>query len=871
MRWFRRNRDAERDAELDAELEAHLRMAAEERIARGESPSEARRAARREFGNVGLVKEVTREMWGGASLGRLVQDIRYALRGLRRNPGFAIVALLTLALGIGANSAVFTVVHGVLLRPLPFREPERLFFVSYMPPNVNRFAGPSLQDAEYVAYRRAQRSFEQLATFHTDQMTLTGRGDPRRVQVALVTPDFFPLLGVAPAIGRPFAADEGQAGREQLALLGDGIWRDRFAADPAIVGKTIVLDAKPFIVLGVMPPVLRYPVGADVWLPLEVRVSEHLTRARPVIGRLRAERTAEQATAELATIAKAFSHIDLGDTTARVAVVRPLKHLLVGNVEKSLLIFSGAVGFVLLIACANVANLLLMRAAAREQEMALRTALGASRIRLVRQLLTESAIISLAGGVLGVLVAAVGVRALLALAPAGRIPRGEEVMLDGPVLAFTIAVAVGTGLLFGLVPALQGTRRAPRSALNQGARTYSAPGGGVRAALVVTEVALAMVLLAGAGLMMRSFLAMRAVDVGFQPEQVVSMTVDLPETRYPTPELMQRFHAQTLGRLATLPGVVTTGAVNWRPLGDALIQGDFTVDRGTPEKCHCLVAKPVVSPDYFATMGIRVLSGRAFTDRDDAHAPRVVIVSQSVAKRIWPRKDAVGQRVAMTDTPKPEDWYTVIGVVNDVIQETLTSEPAPAMYQPYTQARSAFFLGHMTFVVRTTGAEGTTAAAMRGVLGDIDRDQPVQALGGLHQLIAGTIAEPLFQTRLLATFSMLALLLSAIGIYGVLAYAVSERTREIGIRMALGAVGGEVMRMILRRTLVLVLPGIIIGTAGALLLTRVLTHFLFGVTATDPTTFASVAALLVAVALVAALVPARRASRVDPLVALRGE
>jgi putative ABC transport system permease protein len=831
----------------------------------------SRRAARREFGNVGLVKEVTREMWGGASLGRLVQDIRYALRGLRRNPGFAIVALLTLALGIGANSAVFTVVRGVLLRPLPFREPERLFFASYIAPNIGHFAGPSLQDAEYVAYRRAQRSFEQLTTFHTEQMTLTRRGDPRRVQVSVVTPDFFSVLGVAPAMGRPFAAEEGQAGREQLALLSDRIWRDRFAADPAIVGKTITLDAKSFTVLGVMPPALRYPVGAEVWLPLEVRVSEHLTRARPVVGRLRPERTAEQATAELATIAKGFSPINLGDTTTRVAVVRPLKDLLVRDVEKSLLIFSGAVAFVLLIACANVANLLLMRAAAREQEMALRTALGASRIRLVRQLLTESAIISLAGGLLGVLVAAVGVRALLALAPAGRIPRGEEVVLDGQVLAFTIAVAVGTGLLFGLVPALQGTRRAPRSALGQGARTYSAPGGGVRAALVVTEVALAVVLLAGAGLMVRSFLALRAVDVGFRPEQVVSMTVDLPETRYPTPELMQRFNGQTLGRLSALPGVVAAGSVNWRPLGDALISGDFTVERGGAAPCRCLVTKPVVSPDYFATMGIRILAGRAFTDADDAHAPRVVIVSQSVAKKVWPGQNPIGQRVAMTDKPKPEDWHTVVGVVNDVIQETLTSEPAPAMYQPYMQARTTFFLGHMTFLVRTTGAEGTTAAAMRDVLADIDRDQPVQALGGMHQLIAGTIAEPLFQTRLLGAFSMLALLLSAIGIYGVLAYAVSERTREIGIRMALGAVAGEVVRMILRRTLVLVLPGVVIGTAGALLLTRVLTRFLFGVTATDPATFAGVATLLVAVALVAAFVPARRASRVDPLVALRGE
>ena len=866
--WFNR---ARRDSDLDEEIRGHLALAQSERVARGESPADAAWAARREFGNVGMVKEITREQWGGGAiwLERLIQDLRYAVRSLRRAPGFATVAILTLALGIGVNTAMFSVVNGVLLRSLHFVQPDRLFLVSYQDPKNEWQREPVLTDHDYLVFKQRTRAFASVATFSGSPVTVTGGGEPERVNAALVTPEFIGVLGVAPALGSTFAAEDGKPGHAPVALLSDRLWRSRFAADPMIVGKPVVVNGVTNTVVGVMPPGFNFPSDAALWQPTEVTTSPNNVWSRPVVGRLRAGVTQEQALAELKAIAPQFADFPGVKRVELVPDVVPLKRFVVGDIERALWIFAGAVGFVLLIACANVANLLLMRAASRQQEIAVRAALGAERPRLIRQLLTESAVIALVGGAVGVLLAVVGVRALVAVAPAGRVPRIEELRIDGIVLAFTAGLALVTGMIFGLVPAFRTTRRELRDTIAQGARTLSSRHGGLRGALVVVEIALALVLLAGAGLMIRSFAQMRAVDLGFRPASVVAMTVDLPRSVYPNGEAMQRFHTSVLAGLAALPGVDATGAVNWRPLGGNLIAGDFQVENGAQSKGWA--DKMLVSPGYFRTWGIRLRGGREFREQDDAAAAKVVVISATIARKLWPNADPVGKRISMEDKPTPGSWLTIVGVVDDVVQEDVKKEAHGTLYQPYAQVAFPFFLEHMNFGVRTSAPLATVAPAMRRVLRSVDKDQPIQKIATMEELVASTRAEPLFQARLLALFSILALALAAIGIYGVLAYSVAERTHEIGIRVALGAQARDVSRMVLRRTIALSVPGVAIGVAGALVVTRVLDRLLFGVKPNDPATLITVAALLAGVALVAALIPARRAARVDPLIGLRAE
>ncbi len=590
-----------------------------------------------------------------------------------------------------------------------------------------------------------------------------------------------------------------------------------------------------------------------------------------MLGRLNPGVSQSQAQAELETFVQRLTLRPGEDRNDFIARIVPLKELLVRDVRESLLIFAGAVGFILLIACANVANLLLARAAGRQQEMAVRTALGAGRWRLMRQLLTESTLVSLAGGAAGLLLSLWGVAALLSLAPEGQIPRIELVRIDGWVLAFTFGVSVITGIVFGLAPAFQATKRELREALSLGGRTLTGRHEGLRNALVVAEIALALVLLTGAGLMLKSFLRLRTVNPGFRPENVLTMTVELPDAVYQTAPRMQAFHQRMLARLSNLPGVLVAGAVNLSPLGGYLTRGDFQLEGGRPMPHGYMVDKPCVSPGYFRTMGIRLLRGRDFTVRDNASAPGVVIVSQSVARRLWPGEDAIGKRVTEENHPKPEDWLTIVGVVDDIRQTGLAKDPDPALYYPYLQVSRLFWLGRMSFAVRTASDPLRLATAMRAALREVDRDLPVQRLATMQDLILADAAEPRFQTRLLGAFSLLALILAAVGIYGVLAYSVTQRTHEIGIRMALGAETGDVLHMVLRRTLMLAGAGIALGAAGALAVTRVLAKFLFDVKPTDPVTFVAVAVLLACVALAAGLVPARRATRVDPMVALRYE
>ncbi len=856
-----------RDEELREEIAAHLRMAIADRMARGASRDEAERAARREFGNVTHVAEVTREVHRGIWLERLAQDLRYGWRALRRTPAFTAVAVATLALAIGANSAVFTVVNSVLLQSLPFRDPGRLYLASYLPTNLPFELPPGLDDRLYLEYRRHDLRFERITGYQRQQLTLSGAGDATRLLGARVSATFFDVLGVQPASGRAFTPDEDQAGSDQVVILSDRLWRARFNGDRAVLGTTITLDGIQRTVIGIMPPGFTFPASSELWTPLALRLDPGNSFIFPVVGRLRADVTPEQAKSELESIARAMPQDPRAAGTTAVAEIIPLKDTLTSHVRASLLILAGAVAFVLLIACANVANLLLIRAATRRHEMAVRVALGASRARIARQLLTESVLIALIGGAVGIVVAFIGVRALLAMAPAGRIPRIDEVHLNGWVLGFTLALSVVTGILFGLVPARSGARREPQEALGQGTRLVGGPHHRLRAVFVTGEIALALILLTGAGLMIKSFLLMRSLDTGYDASRVVTMAVDLPPIAYPDATRVQAFHTALLERLARIPGAGRVGAVSFRPMGDMGIMGDFWVEGATPLPHGFSVDKPTVSPGYFAALGIRMLAGRDFTPADRAGAPGVVVVSETVARRLWPNERAVGKRISMEEPPGPNDWLTVIGVVNDVVQDAQLVRHS-TIYLPYLQTTAPFFINHMTFVVRPAPQAGNLAPAMRAALRDVDPAVPAQALQTMDESMLDTIAEPVFQMRLLTAFAVLALLLAALGTYGVLAYDVTERTREIGLRIALGATPGNVLRMVLRRTAALALVGAALGVFGSLALTSVLSKSLFEVKPTDPATLAAVTAVLVLVALLAGYLPAQRATRIRALTAL---
>ena len=858
--------------ELDEELQFHIDSRVRDNLLAGMTEQAARRDARQRFGNWTLAKEETHEMNIVVTVQTIAQDLRYALRSLRKSPGFTALAVLAIALGIGANTAVFTVVNGVLLRPLPFGQPERLFLISYKP-RVGPFSGgaPQLEDRHYLEFRRRTHAFESVTTFDRDQVTLTGAGDAVRLPAAFVTSSFFRVLRVKPAMGRIFTAQEEQPDAG-VAVLSEELWRGRLAADPNILGKAITVDGIKRNVIGVMPAGFAFPGDAALWLPLAVRVDPGGNIfSRIVFGRLQPAVSQRQAQAELDALTPQLPGATGESGNRMVAEILPLKDLLVRGVRKSLLIFMGSVAFVLLIACANVANLLLMKGSLRRQEMAVRTALGASRGRLVRQLLTESAILSLGGALAGLLLAILGTRALLALAPAGKIPRISEIHLDAAVIGFALGLGAVTGILFGLLPAVQATGRELRTFISQAGRTVTGRSERLRAVLVISEIALTLVMLTGAGLLLKSFLRMRAVDPGFRAENVLTMTVNLPGSLYATTPVIQAFHARTLEKLSNLPGILAAGAVNCLPLEGPSMFGYLHLDgRQALLPQRYLADRPAVSSDYFRVMGIPLLSGRTFSDQDSSGAPAVAIVNRTVARTFWPGGDALGQRVTFESRPGPGDWLTIVGVVDDV-RQSLTEKAHPAVYQSYTQIRRPVPLRYMTFAVRTAIQPASMAPAMRSALQEVDRNQPPQSITTMTDLVAINTAEPQFQTRLIAIFAMLALLLAAIGVYGVLACAVAERTREIGIRMALGAEKSDITRMILRRSLLLVTAGVALGVVGALAVTRVLAKFLFEVKPTDLPTFLVVAALLAAVALLAGLLPAQRATRVDPLIALRWE
>ena len=796
------------------------------------------------------------------------QDVKYGVRMLVKTPGFTLVAVLTLALGIGANTAIFSVVHAVLLERLPYKNPDRLVFV--WEHNLKRgretnVVGP----ANFVRWREQAQSFEQLAAFSEWPANITGTGEPERVPIGYVTANFFEAIGAGAALGRTLVEEDGKRGNDEVVVLSDGYWRRRFGSDPQVVGKTFNLNGRPQTVVGVMPETFRGLMSVEMWSPMVVDERFRNARGRwmVVVGRLKPGVQVEQAQAEMTTVAARIAQ-ELPDFTGGWgANVVPLREQLVKDLRPALLVLLGAVGFVLLIGCANLANLLLARAASREKEMAIRAALGAPRLRLLRQLLTESVLLAMLGGAAGVLLGAWSLEGLLQLVPA-EIGRFTVVQLNREVLFFSAALSLATGLFFGLVPALIASRGAPNESLRQGGRTSAAGPSRpwLRDALVVSEVALSFVLLVGAGLLLRSFVRLQAVDGGFRTENVLSFQISLPGATYREPQRQVRFFGETVERLARLPGVMSAGAISWRPLGTGSATSFQVIGRPVPPHGEEPVAEVrVVTPHLFDTLGVPLLQGRGFGPEDSADAPKRVVINRTLAREHWPVEDPIGKHIRMS---WGEDMDAeVIGVVGDVRLVALNTPPRATLYWALPQLPYEF----MTVMVRSQQDPTALVPAIKTEIAGLDPELPLAKVQTLEQVKDESLLQPRFSMTLLGLFAGLALLLAAVGTYGVLSYSVAQRRHEIGIRMALGAQRSDVFRLVLGGSLALLGTGVALGLAGAFYLSRFLRTLLFEVAPHDLVTFASIPVVLVAVGLLACYLPARRATRVDPLVALRYE
>jgi putative ABC transport system permease protein len=810
----------------------------------------------------------------------LLQDIRYAVRKLLHAPGFALVAIATLALAIGATTAVFSIVNGVLLQPLPFRDASSVVSVA----SSDKSGRPVYMSAlDYIDYRDRSRSVESMAQYSDGSVNLTGSGvQPLRLSQARVGASFFQVLGVRAQLGRFFSAGEDSPGAPGVVVISDALWRSRFGADPGVVGRSISLDDVQYTVVGVADPELRFPERPDVWIPYVFQPYELDPRARGShsldgIARVKPGVSIAGASAELAGIAKNLEAKFPDSNTGFGAVVMPLRDRMVGDVRPALLAMLGAVGLVLLIACANVANLLLVRAAARESEMAVRTALGAGRGRIVRQLVTESVLLAAAGAALGVVLASWAVSAVVAFGPRG-LPRLEEISVDGRVLLFAAGVAALTGVLFGLAPAIQAARSNTGESLRDGPRGSSRGGAQrTRNALVIVEMALAVVLLIGAGLLMRSFIRLVNVNPGFRTEQLVTFNVTLPEAKYPFDRQRLAFANELKDRLAGLPGATDVAVSFGRPLSRMGIFTSFEVEgrpASTPENRSMSALQPV-SAEYFGALGIPLVRGRLYTASDDRRdAPPVVVINQELARRYFSTEDPIGKRITLGmshDTAGPGTPVAaggvIVGVVGDVKQAGLDRDVRPMVYVPFAHAP----FDNVTVLVRSTADPRLVEAETRSRVRELDSDLPIFALSTMKQVVSDSVSQPRFYLYLLGGFAAVALLLAALGVYGVISYAVSQRTRELGIRIALGATEERVVRLVLSTGFFLALAGVTAGLLASLYFTRLLRTLLFGIPSTDPLTFASVALLLTAVAALAALIPARRAANVNPVIAMKAE
>jgi putative ABC transport system permease protein len=800
----------------------------------------------------------------------MFQDLRYGLRMLVKNPGFACVAVLTLALGIGANTAIFSIINAVLLQPLPFSEPDRLVWVWGNIRNGGRSA--SVSPLDYLDYRAQNTSFEHFAAIFgvPGPFNLTGSGEPERLQGAVATGDFFQALGVNPALGRTFLLENEEPGRDQVVVLSDRLWKQRFAGDPGLIGKTLALDGKMFEVIGVMPAGFNFPRGAELWTPMNFQISPGMKQRkahflRP-IGRLKPGLTLAQAQADMDAIAAGLEIQYPDSNTGWNLRMVPLREQLVGNIRPTLSILFGAVGLVLLIACANVANLLLVRASSRQKEIAIRMALGAGRRRIVRQMLTESMLLAIAGGTLGVFLAIWGIDLIVAFS-GNDIPATAQIGIDGVVLGFTLCVSLLTGVLFGLVPALPATQSARLGeTLKEGGRAggQGASRNRTRNLLVVFETAIAVVLLIGAGLLIRSFVRLQNVGPGFDPENVLTARIDLSREKYNLPEKAASFWSQLHDRLAALPGVEAVGMNTELPLSGQPNDMPFRVE-GRPAEPNQRFGADFrrVNQDYLHSMRIPLKRGREFTEQEVRQGANVVVISETLASGVFGDDDPLGQRLLLVMNEKTP--LEIIGIVGDIRHRTLEADPLPMMYLPVPST------GSTNLTIKVSGDPLSLAAAVRGEVRAIDPDQPIAAIRTMEQVVAESVGAPRYRTSLLGLFAFIALLLAAIGIYGVSSYAVAQRTHEIGIRMALGAEPRDVQLLVIGRGIGLALVGVGAGLIGAFGLTRLLSGLLFGVTATDPLTFGGVAVILTGIALLASWIPARRAARVDPMVALRHE
>jgi putative ABC transport system permease protein len=812
----------------------------------------------------------------------LFKDIRYGARSLLKRPGFTVIAIITLALGIGANTAIFSVVNATLLRPLPFKDPERVVMVWGFLPKMAQTADklPS-SSGNFVSLRDQNHTLENLAAFRTWGWQLTGGGEPELLRGARVSADFFPAVGASPILGRSFTPDEDLPNHAPVAIISYGLWQRHFGADQNVIGKTMTLTGQTVMVVGVMPSGFQFPGGAnmipglqfalqnDVWMPLALTDEQKAQQGNlnlALIARLKSGVSPQQAETELRTLQQ---NLPLGTVGYTVNVI-PLHQQMVGKIRKLLLVLVAMVAFVLLIACANIANLLLARATSRQKEIAIRAALGAGRLRLIRQLLTESLLLSLAGGTLGFLLAVWGNSLLVSLIPED-IPRVHEAGVDGRMLVFTLLVSFVTGVVFGLAPALRASKLDLNESLKEGSRgtTSGFHENRLRGLLVVSEVAMALILLVSSTLLIKSFVRLLEVKPGFNPANVLTMDVQLPNlapSRYAKEEEQAAFFQQLTERIKTQPGVDSAAAVVTLPLTGAFESTDLIVegqallsDAQRPEADYT-----AVSTDFFQTLQIPLLKGRQFTAQDTTGTPGVIIVNEILARLCWPNEDPIGKRFTVGFEKEPRQ---IVGVVGSIKQTTLDAEVRPAMYLPQLQAPNNI----MTIVVRTAGDPAAMAATVREQVRALDKNLPVTHVRTMEDVFHTSVAQPRFSMLVVGLFAALALVLAVVGIYGVMAYSVSRRAHEIGVRMALGARTGQVLKLVLKEGMTLTLAGIAIGLLGAFALTRVLESLLFGVSTKDPFTFVAVSVLLAVVAFVACYIPARRATKVDPLAALRYE
>jgi predicted permease len=864
------------DAELQREIEIHVQQLTNEAVAAGMTEGEARAMALREFGPIEQIKERCRDTRRVSWIQNLVQDLHYGVRMLRQSPAFTAIAVITLALGIGANTAIFSIVDGVLLRALPYRDPDQLVLISGVPLNrPDALSGISYRD--FAECRDGNHVFSQVAGNAFHDLTLTGAGEPAIVNTADVTPEIFSLLNAKPLRGRTLLPEDGKPGAAAVAVLSENLWRSRFGADPGIVGQSIALDMRSFTVGGILPASFRYPEGAprqDVWIsvmqdplfgPL---TSQPGVRVLGVIARLKPGVSLATAQAEMnslgARLAKEFPAEDAGLTMR----IRPYREAVVGKLKPALLILLSAVGLLLLIACANIANLLLSKATSRGREVAVRIALGASRARIVGQLLTESALLGLLGGVAGLLLAAWAVRSLQRFLPPD-VVQISSIHIGGPVLAFTLLLSLGAALAFGLAPALLATPSNLQTNLKEGGeRTGQRGSQNVRSFLAIAEIALAMVLLVEGGLLIRSFALVTSVKPGFDPNNVMEAEVSLPQFQYSTPRQWTAFSNELLTRLHAQPGLQDSALAAPLPMdrqGQATFAFSIVGNPPLPPDKSTTADYTTVSPGYFHVMRIPLLRGRFFSEQDSPSNPNVAIISETLARHYFADQDPIGRQMRFGFPPNGNVAREIVGVVGDVRDVALSQIPGSMMYVPFAQA--PLYGGEV--VVRSSLSASSVAAAIRHAVRSIDKDLPVTDVGSFSDALGQSISRERFRAFLLGSFSALALVLAAVGIFGVISYSASQRTHEIGIRMALGAQRRDVLHLILGQGARLAMMGLGIGVVLAFLLTRWIASLLYGVSATDPLTFGAVAIVLLGVAVTACYIPARRAMRVDPMVALR--